>query len=379
MPSPFTHAEYQARQHRARLLMEQRELDALFITDPGNLFYFTGFPFSAERSFPRPAVLVLPREGEAALVVHDFHFPSVWQGEHRFYQQVGELPVALLVELFSEKVRTGGHIGAELGFEQQLALSYDDFATLKARLPSLQFVDAASLLWQLRMTKTDAEIKNISEACNVHDEIFRQCFATMRAGSTTQQIDLMFQRAALEAGARASGAIVCLGAFQSSQAAGSSAGERALDVGDMCWVDLSLGWNGYRTDYCRAVVCGGPTEKQCSEWARMQEVLLAGQDAAQPGEPVSAIYRAQVACAHTIGLDMSSWTARRFGHGSGIHTTEPPYVNADDDTVLEPNMVIHLEPGLIGDDGIYVREEMVVITESGCRPLSCAPWELGTV
>ena len=379
MPSPFTHAEYEARQQRARLLMEQCGLDALFITDPGNLFYFTGFPFSAERSFPRPVVFILPLESDAVIVAHDFHFPFPWRGDFRAYQKVGALPVELLVELFNELACAHGEIGAELGFEQQLAVSYEDFANLRACLPNAQFVDAADVLWQLRMTKTNAEIDNIAQACQVHDEMFGQVLGAVRAGMTTRDIDQMFQRAAVDAGARASGAIICIGPFETSQAAGSSVADLALAAGEMCWVDLSLGWNGYRTDYCRAVVCGGPSQKQRSDWGKMQEVLLAGQGAAQPGRPVSDICRAQLDRAQSLDLDMSSWTARRFGHGSGIHTTEPPYVSLDDDTLLEPNMVIHLEPGLIGDDGIYVREEMIVITSSGCRALSCAPWELGTV
>ena len=375
----FTHAEYEARQLRARVLMQQHSLDALFITDPGNLFYFTGFPFSAERSFPRPAVLVLPLESDATLVVHDFHFPFPWQGKFTTYDKVGELPVELLVSLFNESACGRGKVGAELGFEQQLAISHDDFITLKRHLPDVQFVDAANVLWTLRMTKTDAEIANIEQACQVHDDIFAQCFGSTRAGMTTHEIELLFHRAAIDAGARASGAIVCVGAFEPAQAAGSSPPARVFAPGEMCWVDLSLGWNGYRTDYCRAVVSGGASEKQRTVWGKMHEVLLAGHDAAKPGEPVSEICRSQLAKARTLGLDMSSWTARRFGHGSGIHTTEPPYVSLEDDTVLEPNMVIHLEPGLIGVDGIYVREEMIVLTPSGCRALSRAPWELGAV
>ena len=83
--------------------------------------------------------------------------------------------------------------------------------------------------------------------------------------------------------------------------------------------------------------------------------------------------------AEGLGLDMSTWTARRYGHGSGIHLTEPPYLAPDDETVLEPGTLIHVEPGCVGEDGIYVREEMMVITDDGCEALSQAPWELGTV
>jgi Xaa-Pro aminopeptidase len=95
-----------------------------------------------------------------------------------------------------------------------------------------------------------------------------------------------------------------------------------------------------------------------------------------PGIPSSDLYRVQVDAAEKLNIDMTSWTAQRFGHGSGLHTTEPPYISLDDDTILEPGMILHIEPGCIEKDGIYVLEEQVLVTESGSKVLSHAPWEL---
>lgn len=359
--------------------MAEHHLDALFITDPGNLFYFTGYPFSAERSFPRPAVFILPLEDQPVLVAHDFHFPFPWRGDLTTYEQIGALPVELVRDLCVERRCAEGRIGAELGTEQHLAISHGDFTALVKKLLKATFVDAGNVLWQLRMVKTDAEVENITEACQLHDTIFAKCFSQLETGMTTRDVDRLFQFAALEVGGRGSGAIVCIGAFDSRQAAGSSDPDRVLKVGDMCWVDFSLGWHGYRTDYCRAVVAGGPAPTQVSTWAKVNQVLEAGKKAAHPGRAISEICRAELNKADSLGLDMSTWMARRYGHSSGIHTTEPPSVSLNDDTTLEPNMVIHLEPGVIGDDGIYVREEMILITESDSIFLSNAPWELGTV
>ena len=68
-------------------------------------------------------------------------------------------------------------------------------------------------------------------------------------------------------------------------------------------------------------------------------------------QPASDIARAQMDKASELGLDMTTWMARRYGHSSGIRTTEPPPVSVDDHTELKPGMVIHLEPGVIGADG----------------------------
>jgi Xaa-Pro aminopeptidase len=103
---------------------------------------------------------------------------------------------------------------------------------------------------------------------------------------------------------------------------------------------------------------------------------LAGVEAVKPGIPASAVYQVQVKKAQELGLDMETWRARRFGHGSGLHTTEPPYISGDDQTILKPGVILHIEPGCIQKDGIYVREEQVLVTETGCTVLSHAPWQL---
>jgi Xaa-Pro aminopeptidase len=376
MNSRFGRAEYEAREEKARSLMERKGLAALFVTDPSNLYYFTGIPVFAEMSFPRPAAFVLPLADDPVLIAHEFHFAFAWDGDFREYSKVGALPIDLAQAAFEDKGCARGRVGAELGHEQHLSISHNDFALLRAALPEAEFVDAADLLWQLRMVKSEAEIATISEACAMHDAIFERVFAEARVGVTTRGVESLIRHAVIDAGADDGFAIVCIGDFEPRQAAGSSDPERVLREGDLMWVDMGLTWHGYHTDYCRAVVGGEPSARQREDWDKVQQVLLECQAAARPGLSVADLCRVQLRAAEGLGLDMSTWTARRFGHGSGLHTTEPPSLSLDDDTVLEPGMLIHIEPGRIQDDGIYVREEMVVITEAGCRALSHAPWEL---
>ena len=61
----------------------------------------------------------------------------------------------------------------------------------------------------------------------------------------------------------------------------------------------------------------------------------------------------------------------RLGHGLGIQLTEWPSLIPADETVLEPGMVLTLEPGIETRDGnMLVHEENIVITENGARWLS---------
>lgn len=61
----------------------------------------------------------------------------------------------------------------------------------------------------------------------------------------------------------------------------------------------------------------------------------------------------------------------RLGHGLGLQLTEPPSNMPGDETVLEPGMVITIEPGMEYDAGkMIVHEENVVITTDGAQLLT---------
>jgi Xaa-Pro aminopeptidase len=59
-----------------------------------------------------------------------------------------------------------------------------------------------------------------------------------------------------------------------------------------------------------------------------------------------------------------------MGHGSGLDITEPPSVALHDPTVLEPGMVIHVEPKMIRPFGFFQLEEVVAVTETGYEILT---------
>ena len=60
--------------------------------------------------------------------------------------------------------------------------------------------------------------------------------------------------------------------------------------------------------------------------------------------------------------------AARMGHGVGLSFTEPPHLSVEDSTVLEPGMVIAIEPGVATEYGTFHVEEnvLVTLTDSSC-------------
>ena len=78
-------------------------------------------------------------------------------------------------------------------------------------------------------------------------------------------------------------------------------------------------------------------------------------------------------------IDHVSGGASRVGHGVGLTQTELPHIAEYDDTILQPGMVIAIEPAVATSYGAFRVEENVVVTEDGHELLSTAPWALWTV
>jgi hypothetical protein len=99
-------------------------------------------------SFPRPAVPIIPCKEKSILITHDFHLPIDWDGDIREYPKVGEVPIEIVKRAFEEIGGTMGQVGAELGREQRLGMSYQDFLRVQDSLPAISFFDAADIFWK---------------------------------------------------------------------------------------------------------------------------------------------------------------------------------------------------------------------------------------
>ena len=69
--------------------------------------------------------------------------------------------------------------------------------------------------------------------------------------------------------------------------------------------------------------------------------------------------------------NINNGSVGRMGHGLGLQLTEPPSIMQSDQTILEKNMIITLEPSIeLSKNTTLVQEENILITENGYKLLS---------
>lgn len=369
----FPTTEFQARVARAQTLMKAADLGALLLTTEPELRYFTGYLTRFWESPTRPWFLIVPATGDPIAVIPSIGAPlmgQTWLRDIRTWRSPDYTDdgVSLLAAALREVAGQTARIGVPSGPETHLRLPLDSWHALAQALPDHRFTNDAGIMRRLRITKSPAEVAKVERACAVADAAFARVPEIARAGVPLAQVFRQFQILCLEEGAD----------WVSYLAGGAGPGgygdiiapatDTPIAPGDLLMLDTGLVVDGYFCDFDRNWSVGTPTRETSASYARLIAASDAGFDAACPGATAADLFHAMDAVL-TGGAGGSD--AGRYGHGLGMQLTEWPSLIAQDHTVLEPGMVLTLEPGLALPGGAsMVHEENIVITDTGARYLS---------
>jgi Xaa-Pro aminopeptidase len=373
-----------ARRERARDRMTREGLDALLLTGGPNLAYFANASgMLGAESGSRPMLYLLPREGSPTLVVHEFLASGLEPAEDctvRTYERLSSLPAAELRTALADTGVTEGRIGVEYGPETTLSVPAGEFRAFVDGSDA-SFVDAQPLLVDLRSRKSDAEIERIERACAITAEAYSRTFADVSTGMSGREVGSLFRRHLLDLGGEAPWALVTCGPGEYDRTA-SGGSDRVIEEGSMVWIDGGCAVDGYFSDYSRAGVVGGASERQREAQRAVHRITEAAVDAIEPGVPMSRVAREADAAVDDLDLPVTAHLSRlagRVGHSLGLQVTELPSLNAESEGTFEPGMVVTVEPAFATEYGTFHVEANVVVTEDGTRTLSASPWELRAV
>jgi Xaa-Pro aminopeptidase len=363
------------RVRRAQQALAQSGFDALFLATGTNLCFLSGYP-SVELTLARPFYLVLPADGEPILLVHAGREAEArryaWVDDVRTYRRLSVAPLGELDQAFRDRAVRGGRIGAELGREQRLGMPVLEFERIQQELAPARFDDAADVLWDLRMYKTDDDIAAIRRACRITAAAYGETFKSTRADELDGQVAARLSAAMVAHGGHDPWVLVASGPGNYALATGAPLGRR-LALGDMLWFDAGCSVQGFWSDFSRAGVVGRPSAEQRDAQRLIAELTATGVAMVRSGVPVAEIASVVDEGVRDVGLPVevaTSESAGRVGHGIGYDITEPPHVSVDDPTILAPGMVITIEPGVATSFGLFHAEDVVAVTDKGPDVLS---------
>ena len=133
--------------------------------------------------------------------------------------------------------------------------------------------------------------------------------------------------------------------------------ETKLQAGDVLMLDTGASLRGYFCDFDRNFAIERASDACARAYAKLWRATEAALQAARPGISAEQLYRVMHSSLAVNGNDIG-----RMGHGLGMQLTEAPSLMPGDQTVLQPGMVITLEPSIEITPGlIMVQEENILI------------------
>ena len=358
--------EYAARAQRVQAALAAADCDWLFVSHSTDLLYLLGF---TKRPSERLALLLIPREGRAKMVVPGFELP-VFQPYASYFDLIGWEETEDPVQKVREVV--GASAGQSIAIADQLHTVFT--LRLQAALSDVRWLEGNRVLARIRMVKTAAEIDALREAAAKTEDALASLLARPIAGQTEQEVLRFLHRGLAERGLELSGGGI-VGAGPHSASPHHKTGERRLAEGDALVIDFGGGWRGYRSDITRSFHLGEPQDEFRRIYQITQEAQQLAFEAVRPGVTTAEID--SVARDYITAQGYGPAFLHRTGHGIGLDGHEYPYLVQGDTTVIEEGMTFSIEPGiyLAGKYGVRI-EDIVACTANGAERLNLFPRDL---
>jgi Xaa-Pro aminopeptidase len=347
--------------------MSDLHVDVLLLSVGADLPWLTGYEALESE---RLTMLVLPRDGDATLVVPRLEAARVEEQPAAFsivaWDETDD-PVDVVARLAGAPAiaAIGDHTWVRFLLELQRAL------------PRTAFRKGSDVTAPLRMVKDAAEVEALRAAARAVDGIVGEMRARPFGGRTESDVHRELVERMLDAGhERANFAIV--GSGPNGASPHHEAGSRTIEPGDVVVCDFGGSMRHYCSDITRLFVVGDPSREVRDTYS----VLTAAQEKAVNAATVGAPCEQVDATARRIIADagFGDLFIHRTGHGIGVETHEDPYIVAGNATPLASGNVFSVEPGIYlpGRFGLRV-EDIVVATPDGPERLNRAQRDLAVV
>jgi Xaa-Pro aminopeptidase len=251
-----------------------------------------------------------------------------------------------------------------------------DQRTAVATAFEAELVPASKTLGKLRHVKDANEIARVQAANDLAEGVLADLLPDLKTGIAEREFAARMEYEFKRRGASGSSfdPIVLFGA-RSSLPHGRP-GEKTLEPGDIVLLDFGCIKDSYCSDLTRTFVFDTIPGDWFSEiYAVTLKAQLAALDAVRPGAKCVEVDRVARDIIEAAGF--GDYFGHGLGHGVGLEIHEGPRLNRLSEAVLEPGMIVTVEPGIYlpGKGGVRI-EDIVAVTEDGCRVLSKTPKEL---
>ena len=376
----FTDAEYANRIGKLRAMMAKKGVDTTLFTSYHNINYYSDFLFC---SFGRFYGLVVTQD-KVVLIAANIDGGQPWRKGvcdraliYTDWQQ-GNYFRAL-----AQEIPNKGRVGLEFDH-----LPMERMDKIKATLPGVEFVNIAADCMRMRMVKSAEEIEFIKNGAQVCDVGGAALVAAVHAGVPEHEVALASTQAMVREIAKRYPHTELMDTwtwFQSginTDGAHNPVTTRKVQHGDILSLNCFSMISGYYTALERTLFFGEVDAASRKLWEVNVKVHVEGQKLVKPGVRCCDVAHAL----NKIYEEYGVLKYRTFGYGHSFGVLSHYYgreagleFREDIDTVLEPGMVVSIEPMIMLPEGMpgaggYREHDILVVTDTGHQNITGFPY-----
>lgn len=377
----FSQAEFDRRIALTRASMADKGIDVLFITNPSNMNYLTGYD---GWSFYVHQGVILTMDGPpiwwGRLMDGNGAKRTVWMEDDKiitYADRYIQAPDIHPMEDLASHLRIMGFGDQRVGVEMETYFfTARAFAVLAEGLPNATIVDATTLVNWVRLIKSGEELKFMRRAARISELVIGRAIELAEPGMKKHDLVGELYKTSVQGEEDSWGdypAIVpMLPSGIDATAPHLTWNGEALKKNEATFIEQSGCYRRYHAPLCRSIYFGKPPKDMVDAAEALTAGLNAGIEVARAGNRACDIARALDVELAKVGIERPN----RCGYAVGLsyppdwgeHTVS---LRAFDETVLEPGMTFHFMPGLWMDTWGIETTETILIREDGPAETLC--------
>jgi Xaa-Pro aminopeptidase len=383
----FDIQEYKDRIQKTKKSMEAEKIDVLFISQPANMNYLTGYDgwsFYVHQGIiislvqDEPIWIGRGMDASGAKLTTFLKEENILSYSDDYVQSKIKHPMQVVAEIIKKKGWAEKTIAVEM---DQFYFTHRCYVELEKGLPEARFVDGNILVNKVRLVKSDQEIEFMKKAGKIAEKVMETGIDAVNVGvrecDAAAKISYAQIKGTEEYGGDYPAIVPLMMAGEGTSAPHLTWSDRKFQENEAVLLELSGVYKHYHAPIARTIYLGTPP-KLMKETA---EIVMDGLNKTlafiKPGitcEAIEAKWRDAIS--HSTVVKES-----RLGYSIGLNY--PPdwgeqtlSLRPGDRTVLQPNMAFHIIPGIWYKEVGFEVDASIRITENGYESLYDFPIEL---
>ena len=342
-----------SRLQKLRQGLAEKEIDAIFISQPENRRYLSGFDGSSGY------LLITPQN---TILATDFRYmeqAKIQAPDYEIFQTIGGIVdwfPQLVAELNLKKL---GFEAGHITFARYQQLS----DILNKAQSQLRLIPVDGLVESLRAIKEPEEIELITKAAEISDAALEYIENMIDIGMSEKEVAWEIEKFIREKGSDTIPFDVIVASGANSALPHAKPSSRAIQSGELVVIDIGARFGGYSSDLSRTICLGTPDDtfrKVYDTVLRAQLTAMATITEGMSGSQIDNLARVVI---EQAGYGQAFGHA--LGHGIGLASHEPPRLGPNSADKLTSGMVFTIEPGIYLASWGGVRIEDAVVMEKG--------------